>query len=69
MLLESLPDLVAVDGFVGAKSLNAKLLQMSRVVASLQAETDWRWDVESDVITIARAVGTPTLQISAYLCS
>jgi hypothetical protein len=68
MLLGSLPDLVEVDGFVVAKILNAELLQMSRVVASSQAEADWRRDVESDVIAVARAVRRPTPQISAYLC-
>jgi len=64
VLLESLPDLVAVEGFVVAKGLNAELLQMSRVVATSQAEADWRRDVESDVIAIARAVRTPTRQMS-----
>lgn len=65
-LLDSLPDLVAAEGFVVAKSLDAELLQMSRAVALLQAETDWRREVKSDMIGIARAVGIHTPQL--YLC-
>ena len=66
MLLDSLPDLVALEGFVVAKSLNAELVQMSRVVVSSQAETDWRRDVQSGVVEIARAVSIYHPQ--AHMC-